>query len=132
MADLLPASPIEHTTTSQINKFYPSFNISVPIPPIVTDDDALEDLLKDLDSHDDLSKAAQTLDIQTEERRYGKAVTIVEGFDQDSVDVSAVASDLKSQLATGGTYEADRIELQGDHVDHVQSILRERGFDIRT
>lgn len=96
----------------------------------MTTDDSLEDLLDELDTRGDLSVAQQTLTVDVEERRYGKAVTIVSGFDTDQVDVGDVASDLKRSLATGGTFEDDRIELQGDHTDRVPELLRDRGFEV--
>ncbi|QZA88200.1 stress response translation initiation inhibitor YciH [Salinarchaeum sp. IM2453] len=93
-------------------------------------DDTIDELLEELDSNSDLSKSEQSLRIQTEERRYGKAVTIVEGFDMDQTDISSLASDLKSQVAAGGTVEDGRIELQGDHRDALPGILKEHGYNV--
>lgn len=92
------------------------------------DDDNIDDLLDELDSHSDLSKSAQSLRIQIDERRYGKSVTIVEGLDPEATDISSLASDLKSQLAAGGTVDDGRIEIQGDHSDRIPSLLEEHGF----
>lgn len=97
----------------------------------VSNDDSLDDLLDELDSHDDLEHAQQALSIRMEKRRYGKPVTIVEGFDLPKGDVKSIASDLKSAMGTGGTVDEGRIELQGDHRDRVPDLLRERGFDVR-
>jgi len=79
---------------------------------------------------EDLGRAEQQLTVRTEERTYGKAVTVVEGFDESGVDLQALASELKSELATGGTVDDGRIELQGDHADRVPDLLREQGFDV--
>jgi len=79
---------------------------------------------------EDLGRAEQRLAIRTEERTYGKAVTVVEGFDESSVDVGDLASTLKSQLATGGTVEEGRIELQGDHGERAADLLRDEGFQV--
>ena len=81
---------------------------------------------------EDLGRAEQQLTVRVEERTYGKAMTIVEGFDDTSVDVSDLASDLKRKLATGGTVDDGRIELQGDHRERVPEILREQGYKIET
>ncbi|WP_247003169.1 translation initiation factor [Halosolutus gelatinilyticus] len=95
------------------------------------DDDELEDLLDELDSQGDLETAEQVLSIRKESRRYGKPVTIVEGFDLPKPEIQSIASDLKSSMGTGGTVDEGRIELQGDHLDRVPNLLRERGFDVR-
>ena len=96
----------------------------------MTTDDSLEELLEALDSRGDLTTGQQVLTIHLEERRYGKAMTIIEGFDADAVDVASIASELKRSLATGGTTTDDRIELQGDHADRVSALLRDRGFRV--
>ena len=96
----------------------------------VTTDDSLEELLEELDDHDDLSTGQQRLTVSVEERRYGKAMTIVDGFDPSAVDVASIASELKRSLATGGTATDSRIELQGDHTDRVPELLRDRGFQV--
>ena len=79
---------------------------------------------------EDLGRAEQRLTVRKEERTYGKAMTIVEGFDESSVDVSDLASDLKSALATGGTEDDGRIELQGDHARRVRELLENEGFKV--
>jgi len=97
----------------------------------VSNDDSLDDLLDDLDSHDDLEHSQQVLSVRMESRRYGKPVTIVDGLDLPESDIQAIASELKSSMGTGGTVDEGRIELQGDHRDRVPNLLRDRGFDVR-
>ena len=98
----------------------------------MSNDDSIDDLLDELDSHGDLEAAEQLLSIRMEKRRYGKPVTIVEGFDLPKSEVKSIASDLKSSVGTGGTVDEGRIELQGAHRDRVPALLRERGFDVET
>jgi translation initiation factor 1 len=97
-------------------------------------DDNLADIAglpEELGIDEELDKEAQQLEIRTESRRYGKAVTIVDGFSTDVIDLDDLASKLKSQLATGGTVEDETIELQGDHTDEVPQLLRDEGFQLR-
>lgn len=75
---------------------------------------------------DEMTREGQRIRVYADKRRYGKFVTVVEGF--DSVDVSKVAKELKSKLACGGTNKKDTVELQGHHVNRVKKVLTEMGF----
>lgn len=104
----------------------------MPRSPVGNEDLAdIAGLPEELGIDEELDKEAQQLTVRTDTRRYGKAVTIVEGFATDVIDLGDVASSLKKQLATGGTVDDGRIELQGDHTDRVPELLREEGFQIR-
>ncbi|EMA39788.1 translation initiation factor [Halococcus hamelinensis] len=94
------------------------------------DFNSITGLPDELDIDGDLARADQRVSIRVDERRYGKAMTIVEGFDDSTTDVSDLASELKSQLATGGTVSDGRIELQGDHRNRLPDLLEERGFEL--
>jgi len=96
----------------------------------VTEDDSLNELLDELDSHDDLDKAQQQVSTVVDERRYGKAVTIVSGFDLPKPQIESLASSLKSSLAAGGTVTDNNIELQGDHRDQLPELLQDHGYDV--
>ena len=93
------------------------------------EDDSLDELLDDLDSNTDLDKPNQQVAISVDERRYGKTVTVVSGFDVPASTVESLASALKSSLATGGTVDSDAIELQGDHRDRLPELLADHGYD---
>jgi translation initiation factor 1 len=94
------------------------------------DIDSITGLPDELDIEGDLARAEQRVSIRTDERRYGKAMTIVEDIDTETIDVSELASELKSQLATGGTVDDGRIELQGDHTDRLPDLLENRGYNV--
>lgn len=62
------------------------------------------------------------------EKRRGKYVTVVTGLDPVATDLAALAKELRSKVAAGGTTTDDGIELQGDHRDRIVELLRERGY----
>lgn len=73
-------------------------------------------------------KSSQRINVTTDKKRYGKTVTVVTGFDK-GVDIKKIAKALKNELACGGTFKDDMIELQGNHVDKVKKSLVKLGFD---
>ncbi|MBV0924080.1 MULTISPECIES: translation initiation factor [Haloarcula] len=95
----------------------------------MSDEDPFDDLDIPEDPTADLDRATQRLTVRTEERRYGKKMVLVEGF-EDEGDVQDLASDLKSSLGTGGTVKDGRIELQGDHAERVRDLLESKGYQI--
>jgi translation initiation factor 1 len=44
------------------------------------------------------------------------------------VEIEALAKQLKAACGTGGSVKNGRLELQGDHRDHVEATLRSRGL----
>jgi translation initiation factor 1 len=75
-----------------------------------------------------IGKSSQKIDITTDKKRYGKIVTIVSGFD-NGVDIKKIAKSLKNELACGGTFKNNQIELQGDHIKRIKPLLVKLGFD---
>jgi len=73
-------------------------------------------------------KSSQRIRVKSDRKRYGKIVTIVEGF-EGGIDIKDITKALKNRLACGGTYKGDTIELQGDHRKKIKEMLVELGFD---
>lgn len=96
------------------------------------DDDlgSIAGLPDDLGIGEDLARAEQRLSVRVERRRYDKPVTLVEGFESADVDLSEIASELKTKVGAGGTVDDGVIEVQGDHRDRVPDLLREMGFQV--
>ena len=86
-------------------------------------------LPKELCVCENITKEQQNIRIYTEEKRYRKKMTIIEGIDESSIDIKALSKKLKSKLACGGTYKNNRIELQGDHKTRVLELLQKEGFN---
>jgi translation initiation factor 1 len=75
---------------------------------------------------DEMTRVGQKIKVRGDKRRYGKYVTVIEGF--DNVDLDKVAKDLKRRMACGGTSKENIIELQGNHVRRVKGALIDMGF----
>lgn len=73
-------------------------------------------------------KSLQKIKVTTEKKRYGKNMTVITGFDK-GIDIKKIAKTLKNELACGGTYKDDTIEIQGDHRKKIKDILIKLGFD---
>ncbi len=91
---------------------------------------AITGLPDELFTWEEISKEQQVIKIYTDRRRYGKTVTIIEGFNEKDVDVKELAKALKRKVATGGTAKGGRIELQGDQKDKARKFLEDMGYTV--
>ncbi|MEK6913987.1 MAG: stress response translation initiation inhibitor YciH [Nanoarchaeota archaeon] len=76
---------------------------------------------------ENIAKGSQNIQVTTEKKRYGKYVTIVSGLNE--VNVKEIAKALKNELACGGTFRENEVELQGDHRKKIKDILVKLGFN---
>ncbi len=79
------------------------------------------------DVFEEIAKNEQQIKISLQTRRYGKKITIVEGFDKHT-DIKAIGKALKEKLACGGTSKNGLVELQGDHRKKIKPILVDMGY----
>lgn len=77
---------------------------------------------------EEIAREQQRIRVYTDQRRYGKTVTIVEGINSSDIDIVQLTKDLKAACACGGTYKEGRIELQGDHRRRAREVLEKLGF----
>lgn len=62
------------------------------------------------------------------EKRKGKPITILEGYNGAEKDLKALTKELKVLLGVGGTYKDDKIIIQGDYRDKIMAFLKAEGF----
>ena len=62
------------------------------------------------------------------EKRKGKALTILEGFTINDIEVKNIAKELKKKLSVGGSLKDGYIIIQGDYRDKIMEILHSKGF----
>ncbi len=77
---------------------------------------------------EEIAREQQSVRISTDSRRYGKMVTVIDGIDENDINISDLAKQLKNRCAAGGTFKDGRIELQGDHKKKVKAVLEDMGF----
>ena len=94
----------------------------------MSDIDPITGLPKELSVWESIAKEDQRISIQTIQRKFGKQITVISGFDAKSINIKDIAKKLKSKLACGGTVKENRIELQGDHRQKARDELIRLGF----
>ena len=65
------------------------------------------------------------------EKRKGKPITILEGYNGADSDFKKLAKELKSKLSVGGSFKDEKIIIQGDYRDKIMEILKEKGFSVK-
>ncbi|TBX68386.1 translation initiation factor [Flavobacterium silvisoli] len=62
------------------------------------------------------------------EKRKGKPITIIEGYEGSDEDFKVLAKEIKTKLSVGGTFKDGAIIIQGDYRDKIMNILTTKGF----
>jgi translation initiation factor 1 len=60
--------------------------------------------------------------------RGGKVVTLVRGLPLDAAALEALGKQLRAACGAGGTAKDGVLEVQGDHVDRVLTLLQQQGW----
>lgn len=91
--------------------------------------DPVTGLPKELGVFDDIKKEDQEITVSIVRKKFGKKYTLVNGINQNEVDLKDVSKKLKTKFACGGTAKDGVIELQGDHRRNMADELSKLGFD---
>lgn len=65
------------------------------------------------------------------EKRKGKPITIIEGYNGLDSDFKQLAKELKKLLSVGGSFKNEQIILQGDYRDKIMDFLKNKGFKVK-
>jgi len=83
-------------------------------------------LPKDICVCGEISREQQRIKVRLETRKFGRAVTIIEGIDDKDTDLGRLAQKMKAYCACGGTAKNGQIILQGDHREKMQMFLTQQ------
>ena len=62
------------------------------------------------------------------EKRKGKPIIIIEGYNGADKDFKQLAKEIKQLLSVGGSFKNEQIIIQGDYRDRIMKFLQEKGF----
>jgi translation initiation factor 1 len=65
------------------------------------------------------------------EKRKGKVVTILAGYQGADEDFKKLTRKIKKELGVGGSWKKDQILIQGDYRDKIMELLRDEGFRVK-
>lgn len=63
--------------------------------------------------------------------RGGKAVTVLYDLPRNPAFLKELASKLKKALGTGGTAQAETVEIQGDYRERLRTLLPTMGYKVK-
>ena len=65
------------------------------------------------------------------EKRKGKPITIIDGYNGATEDFKILAKEIKTKLGVGGSFKKDTIIIQGDYRNQIMEMLKEKGFSVK-
>lgn len=101
--------------------------------------DQLKSLFPDHQESLETEKEEKPLDIWLQdeplickyEKRKGKPITIIEGYNGATEDFKILAKELKVFLGVGGSFKNESILIQGDYRDKIMHYLKGLGFKVK-
>ena len=73
----------------------------------------------------------QTAHLSKEKRKKGKLVTLVRGLPSEGNDLPELLKKLKAACGAGGTLKDGTLEIQGDQMDRIRTLLKEIGYRVK-
>jgi translation initiation factor 1 len=73
----------------------------------------------------------KTVRLSVEKRKKGKVVTVIRGLSARADDLPALLTQLKNQCGAGGTLDGETLELQGNHIERLRTLLGAAGYSVR-
>ena len=65
------------------------------------------------------------------EKRKGKPITILEGYNGAPEDFKILSKEIKTTLGVGGSFKNEKIIIQGDFRDKIMALLNDKGFSVK-
>ncbi|MDY0779293.1 translation initiation factor [Tenacibaculum sp. IB213877] len=65
------------------------------------------------------------------EKRKGKPITILEGYNGATEDFKKLTKEIKTKLSVGGSFKDEKIIIQGDYRDKIMELLKNKGFNVK-
>ena len=86
-----------------------------------------EEIRPDLDCQRD-----QLISLKLDKKsRRGKTVTVATGFRLPNKELKSLAKALRKKCSTGGTFDKDKIELQGNFLEKTALELKANNFSVK-
>lgn len=99
--------------------------------------DQLKNLFPDHEFKEETQEKPSNVWLQDEpllckyEKRKGKPITIIDGYNGATQDFKILAKEIKKKLGVGGSFKKDTIIIQGDYRAQIMEMLREKGFSVK-
>lgn len=74
----------------------------------------------------------QTARIGIESRKNGKRVTVVRGLPAEGNDLPGLLKTLKNSCGAGGCLDGEVIEIQGEQIDRLRTVLQSLGYRVKS